>query len=771
MTAESGAVIPTHRSLVAGAAWMTLANGARLFFQAVYFIVLARTLGPSEYGRFAAGLALVSVLAPFAAMGMGNVMVMHVARGSRPFAEQWGRVLVAIPAFGCFLSVVVVALGHVVVPVVPVFLLAILCIAELGLSRLCDSAVQAFQAHEQARTMALLTVLPTASRAVAAVAAGLVLGQLTAVTWSELYLVATAIAALPAYVAVHIRFGPPRLRTPSLEDVSDGIAFSAAQSSASIYTDIDKALLARMASLADTGAYAAAYRATAFAFVPILSIFNAAYAHFFRAGKSGIRGAREFAQVLAVPLSAYGLLAATALILFAPLLSRILGPGFAESESAVRWLAMLPLLQGFAYLAGDVLTGGSMQGRRTIAQILTAGLNVILCVGLIPLLGWRGAAVATLASLLLLAVALWGLIPRHGGSRPHGLRIMAWPSRYGTTGNPYIRQLYDAVATADPSVQLGSWPPNVVSFVRADIWHIHWPERIVSSRHTATALVRTGAFVALAGVARLLGIRIVWTVHNLAPHQPTDRRVDEWLLNWLAQHVDGTIALSENARSAAVARYPTMKLKPSVIIPHGHYRVTNPSVDKLVARSTLRLEPDAIVAVLAGRIARYKNPATLLCAFRSVSSPLARLVIAGKPVEDGLEEEVRSLAAGDPRIRLDLRELSDSAMTTYICAADIVVLPFRQLLNSGTAMLALSCCRPILVPATGAMVDLADDFGHEWVRLFDGALTAEQLQNEFTTLRLRDVEQQRLADQLEARYSWADIGSRTVAFYREIVRP
>ena len=61
-------------------------------------------------------------------------------------------------------------------------------------------------------------------------------------------------------------------------------------------------------------------------------------------------------------------------------------------------------------------------------------------------------------------------------------------------------------------------------------------------------------------------------------------------------------------------------------------------------------------------------------------------------------------------------------------AADLVVLPFTEILNSGSAILALSFNRPLLVPSRGAMAELFDIIGPDWVRLYDGPLTSQILE-------------------------------------------
>jgi beta-1,4-mannosyltransferase len=63
----------------------------------------------------------------------------------------------------------------------------------------------------------------------------------------------------------------------------------------------------------------------------------------------------------------------------------------------------------------------------------------------------------------------------------------------------------------------------------------------------------------------------------------------------------------------------------------------------------------------------------------------------------------------------------------FLRAADLVVLPYTEILNSGSALLALSFDRPILVPAIGAIPELYELAGGDWVRLYEGELTPELL--------------------------------------------
>ena len=218
-------------------------------------------------------------------------------------------------------------------------------------------------------------------------------------------------SSVVAFVMVTIALGRPQLdRTLVSENLRKGPWFALAQSSANIYTDIDKTLLARLASLPAAGVYTVAYRATAMAFVPVTGLLAATYARFFRRGEEGIHGARRLAGELMPVAALYGVAAGIGLYAIAPALPHLFGKGFDDTTQVVRWLAPLPLIQVAYYLAGDALTGAGYQRTRTALQAGAAALNIGLCVWLIPGHSWRGAAWATLGSLGFLAAAMWAAV-------------------------------------------------------------------------------------------------------------------------------------------------------------------------------------------------------------------------------------------------------------------------------------------------------------------------------------------------------------------------
>jgi glycosyltransferase involved in cell wall biosynthesis len=148
------------------------------------------------------------------------------------------------------------------------------------------------------------------------------------------------------------------------------------------------------------------------------------------------------------------------------------------------------------------------------------------------------------------------------------------------------------------------------------------------------------------------------------------------------------------------------------VIPHGHYRGAYPdALSREEARARLDLPPAARVVAFTGWLRAYKGVAELMEAFLELPEPYARLVVAGQAVDAGYADRLRSLAAADPRIRLDLGFVPDEDLQLYLRAADVVACPFLEILTSGSVLLAMSFGRAVMAPRRGCVSETLDDAG------------------------------------------------------------
>jgi O-antigen/teichoic acid export membrane protein len=401
----------TRNPLARNTAWMIFGQGSQLLIQGVYFILIGRALGPEGFGAFAGTLALVFILVPFAGWGSGQILVQEVARRPEVLPIYWGNALLTVLVSGSLFTLAALGVGRWLLPSLPFQLILALALAELLCGKVIDLAGQAFQALEQLRVTAWLNILLGMVKLIAAGLYLLASRRADVAVWGFWYCGALAVAALAALVWVTQRLGRPR-PAPRLLAVSlrEGWHFALGLSSATVYNDIDKTMLARLSTLEATGIYAAAYRLIAMTFVPIRSLLFATDARFFRDGSAGIHGSLAFARRLLPPTAAYGLAATLGLTLAAPIVPLVLGDEYRGAVLATQLLAPIVLLRSVHYLGANTLTGAGYQRVRSAIQLVVAGLNVALNLWLIPSYGWLGAAWTSLASDGLLVACYWSAV-------------------------------------------------------------------------------------------------------------------------------------------------------------------------------------------------------------------------------------------------------------------------------------------------------------------------------------------------------------------------
>ena len=327
--------------------------------------------------------------------------------------------------------------------------------------------------------------------------------------------------------------------------------------------------------------------------------------------------------------------------------------------------------------------------------------------------------------------------------------------------NPYNALLYTAVAQQGVTVR--EFSRRALRHDRPDIVHLHWPELTFLSSHRAwQSRLRLAVFDLLIGRARRRGTRLLWTVHNDDAHE--DRAtpsLQHALERLLRRHVDGVFILSDAAERAFRDRYGDTI--PVYHTAHGHYRDAYPlTMGRAEARRVLGINEEPTLLASVGQIRPYKNLSGLIDAVRELADPQLVLGVAGRPDSESSAELLRKSAGADPRVLLELRRLDDTRMAAWLRAADAVVLPYRRILNSGSAVLALSAGRPVIAPAIGAMPELARSAGAEWVHLYEGELTPEVLRTAVSWVRetSRDA-----APDLDA-LDWSGIAEATVEGYR-----
>ena len=329
------------------------------------------------------------------------------------------------------------------------------------------------------------------------------------------------------------------------------------------------------------------------------------------------------------------------------------------------------------------------------------------------------------------------------------LQLLADPDRTGRpVENPYTTLLIESLPADRIHTRYFRW--RGVLGERFDVLHVHWPENSLRHPRPLGRAVKAALFALFLARIALQRKAVVRTLHNVEPHE-RGSGVERRLLRRLDALTTLWITLNETT--------PTPDPSRTVLIPHGHYREW--------------YRPDAAARPVPGRLLNigmirpYKGTEELVTAFRGIDPDAGlSLHIVGAPEHRSTAETLAVLAGADPRVRLDLRFVDDQTLADEVAEAEIVVLPYRVMHNSGAALLALSLDRPVIVPSSPATALLAAEVGEGWVTRFDGRLDAPALSA--LVEQVRSSPRSARPD-LSAR-DWSALAGQLVAAYETALR-
>ena len=396
------------RGLVRDTVHLSLGQGLRLVIQAAYFVLIARSLGPDRYGAFVTVVAMAALAGPFSGLGTANLFIKNVRSAKRDAASCWGNGILLTIISGTLLSGLAVAVSRLLELKVASLTVAVVCVADLIFLKVTELAAAGFTALDQMKQTSVQSVVVSLLRLCGIAALMAIAHAVTLERWVVVYLLTSMLGTIYAVRRGSQLWGRPTANWAALrEDAAEGVFFSIAGSATTVYNDIDKIMLSRLANLEATGVYAAAYLVIDVSMTPVRALAAAAYPQFFRKGLDGIGATYAYALSLIAKAVLYGSAASAGLWLCAPLLPQLLGPKYAAAVPAVRWLALIPSLRCLHSFLADALSGAGLQRTRTAIQVVVAIVNIGFNLVILPRYQWRGAAWTSLGCDGLLVVLFW----------------------------------------------------------------------------------------------------------------------------------------------------------------------------------------------------------------------------------------------------------------------------------------------------------------------------------------------------------------------------
>ena len=280
---------------------------------------------------------------------------------------------------------------------------------------------------------------------------------------------------------------------------------------------------------------------------------------------------------------------------------------------------------------------------------------------------------------------------------------------------------------------------------------------------------------------RLLGKRTVLTAHNVnaAKRDGKDSLLNQLTLKlqyWMSDHI---FVHTEKMKVELVTDFGCCKNKVTVI-PFGiNNTLPTGEMTPSEAKKRLGLLAGEKAALFFGQIAPYKGLEYLvaalaeLCARRSAP----RLIVAGKVKRghaaywDEIQGEIVRLGIKE-QVLERIQFIPDDEVELYFKAADVAILPYAQIFQSGVPFLAYSFGLPIIATDVGSLrEDVVEGKTGFVCKARDSAELAKSIQQFFSSDIYRELEARRreIKNFANEKYSWTKVGKITRDVYDSLI--
>lgn len=357
-------------------------------------------------------------------------------------------------------------------------------------------------------------------------------------------------------------------------------------------------------------------------------------------------------------------------------------------------------------------------------------------------------------------------------------RPVAWLHWPIDQANPYQVLIYSRFAAhnlipirlarlADVEAVTTALPDGVPA-----VLHVHWLYDVTKGARTeAAAAGAAQAFQRRIERLREAGVRLVWTVHNLLPHETAYAEIETAVRRFMLSTAEVVHVMHDSHPGLLREAFG---LEPARVVVASHPSLVGAVpdwTDRPGARAWLGIPAGARVLVTLGQIRPYKGHGAFLDVLDLATKldPRLRWLVAGKIRDEPGTEEFLRHAARHPAVLLHPGFVPDAELQFYLRAGDAAAFPYLRSLNSGAVALAATFGLAAYASAQTQLADLLPDGAAVRFDLADVAGSAQvvaaggHLETETTRTAVADhartlraeVVSDRLASALRA---WVDGG-------------
>ena len=279
---------------------------------------------------------------------------------------------------------------------------------------------------------------------------------------------------------------------------------------------------------------------------------------------------------------------------------------------------------------------------------------------------------------------------------------------------------------------------------------------------------------------KLCGKKIVFTVHNVnqARRDHRDSLLNRLTLRTQYQLSDHIFVHTQKMKTELLQDFGVRE-RAVTIIPFGiNNSLPDTDLTPALAKQKLGIGNSEKAILFLGRMRPYKGLEYLLSAFRLLKSRHAdyRLIIAGdekKGSEDYMDKIRQTIRDEfDPEeIILKIQFIPDEEMELYLKAADVLVLPYKEIFQSGVLFLGYSFGLPVVATDVGSFrEEIVEGETGFLCRSADPSDLAETLEVYFESDLYKELPRRRseIRSYARERYSWDSVGDLTLRAYAQL---
>lgn len=299
------------------------------------------------------------------------------------------------------------------------------------------------------------------------------------------------------------------------------------------------------------------------------------------------------------------------------------------------------------------------------------------------------------------------------------IKVRMWPLLSNVNSNPYV----SLILSDNIEYVKHDWRSSFNTDF--DIFHMHWPETYINSEKVISRLAGSFLVIFYLLYLKLIGKRIIWTVHNVKPHDNSIFGSDVFY-KALVLLADKFIFMSQVSFVIFSSKYKRV-INNYVLIPHPLY----PSIindENGSYKGIIRKDKELL---FFGLIRKYKNVESLVVEFKKNKHLPYKLHVLGFCEQAPLKERLLSLSRDDFRIYFEFIRYSESYLDSVLNSSSGVIIPYGNMVNSGILFKCISQGVCILLPNDDYNKEVINYFDYENYMFYENELTYSDI-SDFT---------------------------------------